>query len=196
MLHLRYTARDAGSAFRDTITTTVKTQLNSVALAESRKGLYRLFSARHEFPTSWAKFINPPAGSDQILTLETPPERFQFFTNGMALKARGLDIIAKTGDGSDYTLVITPPGGTPQTVTFSTDQTLNSPGITTVHHAGVSSTSTPPLSPVDLGRAPSPTGVAPPSWNIKLKKADAADFRSLTATDLDDLALIVSYEAS
>ena len=32
-------------------------------------------------------------------------------------------------------------------------------------------------------------------WAIKLKKAGAADFRSLTQADVADLILIVSYQA-
>jgi hypothetical protein len=44
-----------------------------------------------------------------VLTLETTPERFPFFTNGMDIKAGGVDVIARTADTSGYTLVITPP---------------------------------------------------------------------------------------
>ena len=186
VLHLRYTARDGGETFRDTVKGAVRAQLNSTALAESRTGLYRLTSARHEYPSEWARFLNPAAGNDQVLTVTTPPERFPFFTSGMDLRARGLDVIAKTAEASDYTLVVTAPGGAPNTITFPAD-----PALADAHHVNV------PISPaIDLGRAPTPTGQAPPTWTFKLKKAGAADFRSLTEDDLEDFLLILSYAVS
>jgi hypothetical protein len=104
----------------------------------------------------------------------------------MDIKARGLDVIAKTADASDYALVVTPPGGSPNTIPFQAD-----PMLANAHHRNV------PISPaIGLGRAPTPTGQAPPTWMFKLQKAGAADFKSLTQADLDDLVLIVSYVVS
>jgi len=187
VLHIRYTARDGGVPFAGMVQNSVRSQLNSMALAESRKGLYRMFSARHDYGSNWARFLNPGAGNDQTLTLDMGPERFPFYTSTMDIQASGIDVLAKTAEASDYTLIITPPGGAAQTVTFSADATLNG-----VHHWSNSS-----LSPkVNLGRAPTPGGTAPPTWTLKLKKASATNFRSLTADDLDDLVLIVAYQAS
>jgi hypothetical protein len=104
----------------------------------------------------------------------------------MDIKAAGLDVLVKTADTDDFDMVITVPGGTPQTVTLSADPTLGG-----VHHWSIT------LSPqVDLGRAPTPPSKAPPTWTIKLKKAATSDFRSLTASDVDDFALVVAYEVS
>jgi peptidoglycan hydrolase-like protein with peptidoglycan-binding domain len=187
VLHVRYTARDGGSAFASTVASAVKTQLNAITLAGNRKGLYRMFSARHEYGTNWARFLNPGTGKDQVLTIEMPPDRFPFFASGMDIKVGGIDVLAHTADAGDYTLVITVPNGATQTVTLSADPTLNG-----LHHWGNSS-----LSPkVDLGHAPTPTGMPPPKWTIKLKKAAATDFGSLTASDLDDIVLVVAYQAS
>ena len=80
ILHLRFTARDGGSGFANTVATSVKSKLNAIALAESRKGLYRLFSARHDYAAGWAAFFGPAPSTDQTLTLDTAPERFPFFT--------------------------------------------------------------------------------------------------------------------
>lgn len=187
VLHLRYTARDGGDAFRQTVSGNVKQQLNKIALAENRKGLYRLISPRHEYSTEWARFLNPPSGSDQVLSIATPPERFPFITSGMDIKAVGLDAIAKTSDGGNYTLIVTPPGGPPLTMQLNPDSTLG----------GANHVELPPLSPkIDLGRAPSAAGGAPPAWTFKLKQASALDYRSLTQAVLDDLVLIIAYEVS
>jgi hypothetical protein len=186
VLHLRYTARDGGSTFADTVSSAVKAQLNAIALAESRKGLYRLFSARQDFGTAWARFLNPGTGNDQVLNLPTPPERFPFYTYGLDLKVVTIDVLAKTSDAGDYTLVITPPGGSASTVTFSADASLGG-----IHHW-----ENPNVSPkIDLGKTPS-NGATPPMWSFKLKQASATDYRSLAAADLEDLVLIVGYQVS
>jgi len=149
--------------------------------------LYRMFSARQDFGTAWARFLNPGTGNDQVLNLPTPPERFPFYTYGLDLKVVTIDVLAKTSDTADYTLVITPPGTTTQTtVTFSADATLGG-----VHHW-----ENPNVSPkIDLGKTPS-NSATPATWIFKLKQASATDYRSLTAADLDDFVLIVGYQVS
>ena len=120
----------AAQPFAQTAAAAVKAQINALALAQSRKGLYRMFSARHDYGSNWSRFLNPGAGNDQVLTLDIGTERFPFFTSGMDIKISGIDVLANTADSSDFTLVITPPGGTSdQSATFSADATLNG-----VHH--------------------------------------------------------------
>jgi hypothetical protein len=185
VLHLRFTARDGGATLAAAAAANVKAKLNQVALAESRKGLYRLLSARHDYGTSWARFLNPGPGNDQVLTIDTPPERFPFYTNGMDVKVVGIDVIASINNPGDYTLVITPPGGAAQTQTLTVDGTLGP-----AHHWGVH-----PLAPaVDLGRAPAAKPY--PVWTIKLQKSGAADFRSLAPDEVADLILILQFQVS
>jgi hypothetical protein len=115
----------------------------------------------------------------------------------MDLKGRGIDVIARTADAGDFTLEVTPPGGTAQTGALSADSTLSASTFVaeptpSVHHRSIG-----PLSPaVDLGRAPSPSAGTPPSWQIRLKKAGAPDYRSLSQDDLDDLMFVFSYTAT
>ncbi|HEU4706051.1 MAG TPA: neuraminidase-like domain-containing protein [Solirubrobacterales bacterium] len=185
ILHLRYTARHGGGAYADTVRGEVASHLNSIALENSRQGLYRLFSARHDFAAEWTRFLNPAPGTDQILSLETPPERFPFFTTGLDLKAKAVDVIVRTADGEAYDLVLTPPGGSAITATVNPDPTLDGANH---YEAGLSPAS-------HIGRAPSAEGAEPPTWTVKLKRDGAADFRSLTAADLEDVLLVVSYQA-
>ena len=182
---IRYTARDGGQPFADAVTASAKSQLKSIALAESRKGLYRLFSARQEYGSNWARFLNPASGNDQVLAIDTAAERFAFFTHGMQIKIMGIDVFSRTADSSDFNLVITPPKGTAQTVAFSADPQLND-----LHHWTPTS-----FTPVPLGSTPTPAGTAPPVWTIKLQKGHATDFRSLTPADLDDIILVLAYQA-
>jgi Tc toxin complex TcA C-terminal TcB-binding domain/Neuraminidase-like domain/FHA domain/Putative peptidoglycan binding domain len=186
VMHLRYTARDGGSELAAAAATAAKSKLNSVALAESRTGLYRLFSARHEYPTNWAQFIDPAPGADQILTLPIPPERFQFITHGLDVKVRSIDVLTNATSTAAYTLQLTTPTSVTQTVTMNPD-----PALGGMHHIQVV------LSPVvDLGRTPTPSAATPPTWTIKLKEASAANYQSLAVGELDDILLIVAYEVS
>ena len=185
VLHLRFTARDGGSTFAIAATDDVKAKLNQIALAESRSGLYRLFSARHDYPTEWARFLDPGQGADQVLTIATSPDRFPFFTNGMDIKVSGIDVISGLSYSDPYDLEITPPGGTALSKTLSVDSELG----------GVHRWSAYPLTPkAEIGHTPA---VKPyPTWTFKLKRATVADFRSLTPGEIDDLLLILRYEVS
>jgi hypothetical protein len=185
VIHLRYTARDGGGALAAAARTSAKATLNKMALAESRTGLYRLFSARHEYPTNWAQFLDPAPGADQVLTLQTPPERFQFFTHGLDIKVISLDVVVAADDSSgSWTLEVNGPTGTALPVPANPDTTL-----------GVPDWSMPGLS-IDLGKAPSAADASPPTWTIKLKPPGAKDFRSLTAADVDDILLVVGYHVT
>jgi hypothetical protein len=182
LLHLRYTARDGGEPLASAASDHVRAELNTVALAESRQGLYRLLSARHEYGSAWQKFLDPGAAEDQVLTLEMPPDRFPFFTTGLDIKVTGIDVLGRLADPGDYTLVLTPPGGAPSTLTMSVAGDLGG-----LHHADAH-----PLTPnADLGRAPANSPA--PAWTIKLKRSAAADFRSLTPAEIDDLVLVFQY---
>jgi hypothetical protein len=182
ILHLSYTARDGGAILTEAARQAVRDHLNIVALAESRRGLYRLFSARQEFATAWARLVSPSSGADQVLAIDTAPSRFAFFTSGFDLRVTGIDVLARLSDPGDYTLEITRPGASPQTVTMSVDPTLG----------GLHAFSAHPLSPAsDLGSTT--TAGPPPAWTFKLRKAGAADFRSLTEAEIEDLVIILQY---
>jgi hypothetical protein len=182
ILHLRYTARDGGAVLTDAATASAKTNLNAVALAESRKGLYRLFRARQEYATPWYKFLSPGAGQDQVLSIDIAPERFPFYTSGLDVKVTGIDVIAKLSDPGDYSLVIVRPGAAAATVPMTVDGTLGRLHSYSKH----------PLAPVsELGRTP--TAGAPPVWTFKLQKAGAGDFRSLAESEVDDLVIVLQY---
>lgn len=189
ILHIQYTARDGGDELRKNAVSAVQTGLKEIALAESRKGLYRLISARHEYGTNWQKFLNPVSGP-QVLTLEIAPERFPFFTYGMGIKITGIDFIARLSDTGDYTLVVTLPGGTEAQppATMSADSFL--PGL---HSFSFRKDSKPPMNPVSLGSTSSHGQNL--TWSLMLKKAGATDFRSLAADEIEDLLLVVQYEA-
>ncbi|MGA9141405.1 MAG: neuraminidase-like domain-containing protein [Methanocella sp.] len=190
VLHLQYTARDGGDELRTNVKSAVQAGLKEIALAESRKGLYRLISARHEYGTSWQKFLNPASGP-QVLTLEISPDRFPFFTYGLGIRITGIDFIARLSDPGDYTLLVTLPGGTAAQppITMSPDSVLAG-----LHSFAFRKDSEPSLNPVSLGSTSVPG--ANLTWTLELRKADVTGFNSLAATEIEDLLLVVQYEVS
>lgn len=76
ILHIRYTAREAGGLLKNGAIANLKTQID----AAQTVGSVRLFSLRHEFPTEWAKFKGIKIGgaiTDAELTLDIREEHFR-----------------------------------------------------------------------------------------------------------------------
>jgi Tc toxin complex TcA C-terminal TcB-binding domain/Neuraminidase-like domain/Putative peptidoglycan binding domain/Salmonella virulence plasmid 28.1kDa A protein len=183
ILHLRYTARDGGAPLADAAAGAVRTQLNAVVLAQSRRGLYKLVSPKQELASQWHAFLHPAVGDDQRLAFDLAPDRFPFFSHGLDLKVTGIDIYAKLADAGDYSLAIGRPGAPDEVVTLEADDELGG-----VHHWGRH-----PLAPKSgLGRAPA---TAPHEFSLKIKRAGAADFRSLAPDEVADLSIVFQYEA-
>jgi len=83
ILQIRYTARESGGLLKQQAVTELQSALNAIALDENQKGLARLVSLRHEFPSEWYRFLHPAGATDtQSLTFALTPERFPFLSQG------------------------------------------------------------------------------------------------------------------
>ncbi len=95
ILHVRYTAREAGGLVKSSAIANLKTRIKQAQAS----GSVRLFSIRHEFPTEWANFKNvmvrdatPPAA----LTLVLRQEHYPFWSQDNLVAIRRADLIIKT----------------------------------------------------------------------------------------------------
>jgi hypothetical protein len=82
ILHVRYTAREGGALLGKGAVTNLKTAIENAATV----GSVRLFSARHEFPTEWAKFKNVQLGGATALaglSLPLRAEHYPFWSQGV-----------------------------------------------------------------------------------------------------------------
>ncbi len=131
-------------------------RLNDLALAESRRGLLRLFDLKREFPDKWYRFLHPanPA-DDQEIVLTDLVDRLPFFAHGFATKkVRQIELVAEIKDGATYKALVSPLGTAPtDLLSLSPDPTYS--GL----HRGLKDLTG---SEVDFG-----------SWTIKLRD-DAA----------------------
>ncbi|MCU0543436.1 MAG: toxin [Oscillatoriaceae cyanobacterium Prado104] len=98
ILHLRYTAREAGGLLRNGASAHLK---NSIDAAQT-VGSLRLFSLSHEFPTEWAKFKGVKIGgaiADAEMTLDLREEHFPYWSKGRSdsIQERTFYIQGSTG---------------------------------------------------------------------------------------------------
>jgi hypothetical protein len=119
VLHLRYTARDGGEPLRQHAAAELSAALETFAQSEGEQGLARAFSLRHEFPSEWYRFLNPPAAStgDQTLTLGLTRERFPFLFQDRISGIDSMELFVKVKPGfadgyNDSTLKLSLAAGT------------------------------------------------------------------------------------
>lgn len=87
VLHVRYTAREGGDSLKAAAQNNVRAALNAVARASNGRGLARVFSLRHDFPTEWYRLTNPPENLDEVsVDLPISKSRFPFLFNGQRVK--------------------------------------------------------------------------------------------------------------
>ncbi len=117
VLHVRYTAREGGGLLKQRAITELQTAINEITAAEGEKGLARLFSLGHEFPSEYRRFLQGVAG-EQKLTLRLAKDRFPYLLHGKTIQANKVELLVKlsdklvAADGGDTTFKLTCPDTT------------------------------------------------------------------------------------
>ena len=176
IVHLNYTAREGGGLLRSKAIEEFNKKMNDLALAENRRGLYRVFDVKREYSAKWNRFLHPvnPA-EDQALVLDDLPDRLPYFTHRFTTKkARQIEVVALMKDGGTYKVMLSPIGTTPADfLSLSPDPTYQG-----LHRALKDLTG----NEINFG-----------AWTFKLKLDGAADFKSLPADAIKELFLIINY---
>jgi len=128
VLHLRYTARDGGEPLRTAALNELTAALQSMEVEQGSHGLYRLFSARHDFPDAWQTMLHPaPTSTDpHRLVVTLGPDRFPFLYHDRALKIDKAAVFLRTADYDDsdtFSVVLQPPVGAPKTISIEQVET-------------------------------------------------------------------------
>lgn len=97
VLHLRYTARDGGEPLRKAATDELSESVDAAVRSADQQGLARSFSLRHEFPSDWHRFLNPPAGytGDQVFNLNFAKSRFPFMMQSKPIALNKIRLFVK-----------------------------------------------------------------------------------------------------
>jgi hypothetical protein len=99
IIHLRYTARDGGSALKEKAREELRKQLKT---QEGEGPLYRMFSTRQEFSSEWHRFLHPQQDRPHELVLDLRQSRFPYYAVGKNLSVRSIKLFLKLKDGVSY----------------------------------------------------------------------------------------------
>jgi hypothetical protein len=178
VLHVRYTTRDGGEALKAQVLQELTATVNQMSLAESRRGLYRWFSLKHEFPTEWYRFLNAAEADsgDHVQTFALVQERFPYLFRGRRVRITGVHLIALPANGAlaPFDIYLTPanaaPNDTNDKLTLEPDPLLNGLLHKVKTYQGQEK---------ELGDG----------WRLRIK---GADFGTL-ASDLADISMVFQY---
>ena len=177
IIHLNYTAREGGELLRSKAVGEFNKKMNDLALAEDRRGLFRVFDLKREYSAQWARFFHPgnPADDQEIL-LDDLAERLPYFTRGFTTKkVRQIEVVAQMKDAtSTYKTMLSALGNTAtDLLSLSSDPTYQG-----MHRAAKDLTG---------------NEIKLDAWTLKCKLDGAADFKSLPADAIEELFLIINY---
>jgi hypothetical protein len=176
IMHVNYTARAGGELLRSKAAEDFNETMNELALAENRRGLYRIIDLKREYSAKWYRFLHPanPA-DDQALMMDDLPDRLPYFTRGFPTKkVRALEVVALMKDGAAYQVQLSPLGTTPaDLLSLGPD-----PMYTGLQRVAKDLTGS------EINFTP---------WTLKLRAASAGDFKSLPADAVEELFLVANY---
>ncbi|HVE74606.1 MAG TPA: hypothetical protein VNA30_05890 [Mycobacteriales bacterium] len=97
VLHMRYTAREGGELLRQHASAELSAAVDQMVQAGGGQGMARAFSLRHEFPTEWQRFLNPPpaANGDQLAKLDLGREQFPFLVQDRITAIDSVELFVK-----------------------------------------------------------------------------------------------------
>jgi hypothetical protein len=96
VFHMNYTARDGGALLKNKV-------LEEVVTVLPKAGLERLFSARHEFPDAWHRFLHPgDIATEHVLDLDLTEERFPISFRNLKIELNRIEVFLTLSEGIAY----------------------------------------------------------------------------------------------
>ncbi|MEX2307779.1 MAG: neuraminidase-like domain-containing protein [Pirellulales bacterium] len=171
ILHVRYTARPSGD-----VNLTQKAKDNLAAVFPPL-GL-TMFVLNQEFSSEWHRFLHPKAGEDQTLSFELGIEHIPFYARGRTnINLTKVDLIVEGANAVGYSVSLTPPGGPESANAMDPNST----------YGGRQS-----MDKGDFAQQAQLLG----DWQLKIQRAGAADFKSLTPEELQNAYLVLGFKTS
>src|SRR5579859_725321 len=167
-LSLTYTARDGID--KNVVMAAIKQALSTAGFALT-------INVASAFPDAWKAFLTPPvAGNDQTLTLPIM-QAFPFSLRKYNITVTQIDLIAQFEQATNLVAQLTTPATGMQQVTLTQDGVFG-----TLQHIELSSLSIP------IGAAD--------QWQLKLRTQAATNFTSLPPNLLEDVYIVLFFQAS
>lgn len=169
ILHISYTSRNGGGQ--------LTIEANKALQAALPNQTARLFSIKHEFATEWHKFLNPEGGNEQELVVTLKPEHFPFFICGKlsTLKIKKMDMFVESNVEGNFSFT--------SNIKVTNAAILNGLPVdraqefNDVHHL---------YREFAAGSLPNSLG----EIRVKIKVSTAADFKSLTSDQIDNMFIL------
>lgn len=177
IIHLNYTAREGGELLKSKAVEEFNKKMNDLALAEDKRGLFRIYDLKREYSDKWYKFLHPANSTDdQALVLDDLANRLPFFTKQFKTKkVKQIEVVAMVKNAGDTFKVELSPLGT-------TAADLLSLGVDPVYQGLHRAFKNLAGSEVNLDQ-----------WTLKVQLDGAGDFKSLPKDAIDELFLIINY---
>jgi hypothetical protein len=102
VLHLRYTARDGGAAFKDAVGNLIDAAVNQLADAVNQSGVFQFISLKHEYGTAFHKFLNPVGVDDHSMSISLSKQHFPHLFQRKDIDIQNVIVFVKLRDASLY----------------------------------------------------------------------------------------------
>ena len=182
VMHVNYTAREGGEALKERVNLALNAEVNALALAENREGLFRVYDIKREFSTAWHQFLYPGGtGNNQVLTLNDLQYKLPFFTQQFAhKKVSKIEVVALLKDSApECDIELSPLSSHPTASLLTTNP---SPAN---RYPGFSEAVIDLTQPVDLN-----------TWTMQIRETGASNWHSLPVDAIQELFLVVNYSIS
>ncbi|PWT71279.1 MAG: hypothetical protein C5B59_18405 [Bacteroidetes bacterium] len=98
IMQLKYTAREGGDSLKSNASDNLINNVNAMQVSMKDKGVMKLFSLRHEFPTEWYNFLNQPdpMTGDQTCSITIDANRLPYFLTLGNSQIKNMILLADT----------------------------------------------------------------------------------------------------
>lgn len=181
VIHIRYTAREGGEMLKRA----AKSELQAAVANIENAPLMRLFSAKHEFPTEWYRFLTNPDNNDVVQSFAFSKDRFPYLFQDRTITITKVDLFGVPKQAQEVSVLpnLTSPGPTGQDVV----ELIEGASIGQLLHKVATS--------VIVNQNPTSLAVnvktnkESASWNFKVLKANTQNFRD----SVEDILMVFTY---
>jgi hypothetical protein len=102
IMHISYTAKDGGETFSGEVIKKTQDLINDMITYEESKGLYKVISLKHDFPSDFYKMQNSDTGN---YPLKITKSMFPFFVRSKTITSTAISFFDENGAAFDSSVI-------------------------------------------------------------------------------------------